>query len=505
MDPEARRVIWDLLISLRRQRTILLTTHYMEEADVLADRIAILNDGHLVCSGSGLFLKNAFGTGYRLRVAKAASPTAAATAHFDSRRFEAILRKYVPAAKLVSEVETEVVYSLEEEKETLMTTFPALFNDIEQHRENYGIDCCGLSYATLEDVFLKVGSDLQLANGNGGEEGAHDDTENAQGGGELLLCKPGELTTGGTLFGSQFVGLLLKRLHYARRSPLMVILQLLIPGAIIALALYVDGKIRAGSERYTLPMDVEAIYGPDTKTWFYESAEGGGGGYTAASYYNNYLDLNTRKYGADVYKVPSAPSALMANEAINRWILERANESFSEYLHSYLYGMEVERPATPADGGIFNLWFNNEQFHSLPLAVVTFFESLLRALLPEALKDRLAISITSVPVSSQSSTELFNMLFIVMSWILTCLIFLPIAFPFLAASYVLYPIKEQASKAKLIQLMTGLSPALFWSVNFLFDLLNHLLATGVLFFIIYLLDSNSSMFGSGEQNSGKGV
>ena len=34
MDPEARRVIWDLLISLRRRRTILLTTHYMEEADV---------------------------------------------------------------------------------------------------------------------------------------------------------------------------------------------------------------------------------------------------------------------------------------------------------------------------------------------------------------------------------------------------------------------------------------------------------------------------------------
>src|SRR5699024_2266442 len=34
MDPEARRIIWDLLIGIRRTRTILLTTHYMEEADV---------------------------------------------------------------------------------------------------------------------------------------------------------------------------------------------------------------------------------------------------------------------------------------------------------------------------------------------------------------------------------------------------------------------------------------------------------------------------------------
>jgi len=34
MDPDTRRVIWDLLLTIRRQRTILLTTHYMEEADV---------------------------------------------------------------------------------------------------------------------------------------------------------------------------------------------------------------------------------------------------------------------------------------------------------------------------------------------------------------------------------------------------------------------------------------------------------------------------------------
>ena len=41
MDPEARRVIWDFLISIRRRRTILLTTHYMEEADVILVLISI--------------------------------------------------------------------------------------------------------------------------------------------------------------------------------------------------------------------------------------------------------------------------------------------------------------------------------------------------------------------------------------------------------------------------------------------------------------------------------
>ena len=45
MDPEARRGIWDLLQMEKKNRTILLTTHFMEEADVLGDRIAIMAKG----------------------------------------------------------------------------------------------------------------------------------------------------------------------------------------------------------------------------------------------------------------------------------------------------------------------------------------------------------------------------------------------------------------------------------------------------------------------------
>ena len=52
MDPEARREMWDLLNSLKKGRTILLTTHFMEEADLLGDRIAIMVNGAIQSCGN---------------------------------------------------------------------------------------------------------------------------------------------------------------------------------------------------------------------------------------------------------------------------------------------------------------------------------------------------------------------------------------------------------------------------------------------------------------------
>ena len=47
MDPSARRATWDLLFQHKQGRTILLTTHHMDEADLLGDRIAIMAQGQI--------------------------------------------------------------------------------------------------------------------------------------------------------------------------------------------------------------------------------------------------------------------------------------------------------------------------------------------------------------------------------------------------------------------------------------------------------------------------
>jgi len=57
LDPQARRAIWEYIIQLKREKTILLTTHYMDEADFLADRIGIMDKGKIVALGTSTELK----------------------------------------------------------------------------------------------------------------------------------------------------------------------------------------------------------------------------------------------------------------------------------------------------------------------------------------------------------------------------------------------------------------------------------------------------------------
>lgn len=68
MDPIARRGVWDAIQSAKADRVIILVTHSMEEAEKLADGVAIMSRGKLRVLGTPLRLKAHFGAGYRLSV-----------------------------------------------------------------------------------------------------------------------------------------------------------------------------------------------------------------------------------------------------------------------------------------------------------------------------------------------------------------------------------------------------------------------------------------------------
>jgi len=68
IDPSSRRFMWNLIASTMAGRSVILTTHSMEEAEALCGRIAIMVNGALSCIGSSTHLRSRFGQGYQIEI-----------------------------------------------------------------------------------------------------------------------------------------------------------------------------------------------------------------------------------------------------------------------------------------------------------------------------------------------------------------------------------------------------------------------------------------------------
>lgn len=144
MDPAARRALWDILIKEKKDRTILLTTHFMDEADVLGDRIAIMADGDLKTVGSSFFLKKKYGVGYRLVCVKEKG--------CETNKITSLLSNYIPGIPIETNIGSELTYILKEE---YTSQFKTIFADLEMKTAELKIASFGVSLTTLEEVFLK--------------------------------------------------------------------------------------------------------------------------------------------------------------------------------------------------------------------------------------------------------------------------------------------------------------------------------------------------------------
>lgn len=144
LDPTSRRQLWDVVMEAKKGRCIILTTHSLEEADVLCDRIGIMSRGLLKCVGTSLHLKNKFGEGFRLSI------------NFDERDQEKAMgyvHDTIPQAKILVSFAGNVTYEIAKTKDFRVSK---VFQDMEANKELYGIKDWALSQTTLEDVFLSI-------------------------------------------------------------------------------------------------------------------------------------------------------------------------------------------------------------------------------------------------------------------------------------------------------------------------------------------------------------
>ncbi|KAH8238979.1 hypothetical protein KR038_011395 [Drosophila bunnanda] len=145
LDINSRRELWDILLNLRKEKAILVTTHYMEEAEVLGDTICILANGKLQTTGSPLELKRRSGIGYRLKLE---------VSDFSYRENEImeIIRDYVPPASVLNVVKPTANICL---PYAYKKQFPEMLHKLESNMNRLGIQTISMTDTTLEDVFLK--------------------------------------------------------------------------------------------------------------------------------------------------------------------------------------------------------------------------------------------------------------------------------------------------------------------------------------------------------------
>ncbi|KAJ3287595.1 hypothetical protein HK104_008527 [Borealophlyctis nickersoniae] len=149
LDPEVRRLIWTIITTTRVNKTIVLTTHSMEEAESLCHRIGIMAKGTLRCLANPLRLKELYGTGYKLF-------------------FNAEVKDMARAAKYIESHLPPNWTKLDAFATNTMYEFPPspgiismLFKEIEEHKAEHGILDWGIGQTTLEEVFVKIISDSE--------------------------------------------------------------------------------------------------------------------------------------------------------------------------------------------------------------------------------------------------------------------------------------------------------------------------------------------------------
>ncbi|KAG5406450.1 hypothetical protein IGI04_012569 [Brassica rapa subsp. trilocularis] len=137
-------------------RAIILTTHSMEEADILSDRIGIMAKGRLRCIGTSIRLKSRFGTGFITTVSFLENKNdGSGTSPEPLKRF---FKKHLKVEP-IEEKKAFMTFVIPHDKEKLLAGF---FEELQYRESEFGISDIQLGLATLEEVFLNIARRAEL-------------------------------------------------------------------------------------------------------------------------------------------------------------------------------------------------------------------------------------------------------------------------------------------------------------------------------------------------------
>ncbi|XP_055264789.1 phospholipid-transporting ATPase ABCA3-like [Moschus berezovskii] len=439
MDPVSRRATWDILQQFKHDRTILLTTHYMDEADILGDRIAIMVKGTLQCCGSSIFLKKSYGAGYHIVMER--------EPHFDLEKIYAIIQSYIPDAVLESYFGAELSFILPKEH---AHRFEALFNDLEMKKEELGIANFGASISTMEEVFLKVNKladseteiqsiqyPLSMNQRRQNRDQSRRMFRNYE---RPVIPRLNEIAnikfnTGFPLYCQQFHSMFLKRALFNWRSWKLTLLH-------ISIILFVTTYLLTTLNLYYIMPAREMDLSQYGRTIVPYSISG-----------NSVLALNLIK-NLEIFLKLKNQELREVQGNVMKYIKES-----KEYRDFSLtaFSIEVEKNNT-----VFTIFFNNEAYHSAATSLAVFDNVLFMSLSgPNA---SIKVSNKPQPLPRYDS----NIVPTSGSQIVVCLAF---GLAVVIGSFCLQTVTERASNAKQIQFVSGVYLLTYWLSALLWDLI----------------------------------
>ncbi|AES91236.2 ABC transporter A family protein [Medicago truncatula] len=143
LDPASRNCLWNAIRLAKQDRAIILTTHSMEEAEALCDRLGIFVDGRLQCVGNPKELKGRYGGTYVFTMT---------TSSDHEKDVENMVQRLTPNANKIYHLSGTQKFELPKEDVKIANIFQA----VEVAKRNFTVFAWGLSDTTLEDVFIKV-------------------------------------------------------------------------------------------------------------------------------------------------------------------------------------------------------------------------------------------------------------------------------------------------------------------------------------------------------------
>uniref|UniRef100_A0A914CP13 ABC transporter domain-containing protein n=1 Tax=Acrobeloides nanus TaxID=290746 RepID=A0A914CP13_9BILA len=480
MDPGARHETWTLLQSEKHERTILLTTHYMEEADLLGDRIAIMAHGQLQCCGSSMFLKNIYGAGYHLTVV------------YKRDRFEALqtcyqetlalLRHFCPDAETHSTVGSEATFLL---ANVHRPKFPEMFQHLEANQPRIGIESFGVSITTMEEVFLKVND---IANDRKrveeGEEEALDYGDQNRELDKLEYVRVNRRLTGTAYYLQHAKAMFIKRAIYFVRRWTQFIPQLFVPVAYLALITWASTTIPNAKEQNPLPLNL-SIYAENNEpvnifvenSWVETDTLNG-----------SFIDLVQQTILGTNPSVSYNTTISQSDGEMTQQIVDATTSKGTRTfgIHNpvaFEYKWDDAFRLIGVNITEINALFNNFGLHASPLAVSLADTMLLRAFYNQTVN----ILVTNHPLPPTNADTLKNKNTSATSSFLLGYAII-VAMSMVVSGYASFLIRERKKKSKHMQMMSGIRPWMYWLTTAIWDGVCFLLPTALFLVIFALFD-----------------